>query len=64
MRDSGTRTTLTTVKIYSEDMLEQFMPEVVAYMQLIESRTHVQTLIVDRAAAMAAFNALNVKYDG
>jgi glutathione S-transferase len=54
----------TTLKIYGEDMLEQFMPEVAAYMQLMESRPHVQTLIVDRAAALAAFTALNVKYDG
>jgi hypothetical protein len=40
------------------------MPEVAAYLQLMESRPHVQTLIVDRAAAVAAFTALNVKYDG
>jgi glutathione S-transferase len=53
-----------TLTIYGEDMLEQFIPAVAAYMQLMESRPHVQTLIVDRAAAVAAFNALNVKYDG
>jgi len=54
----------TTLNIYGEDMLEQYIPEVEAYMQLMESRPHVQSLIVDRAAAVAAFTALNVKYDG
>ena len=54
----------TTMKIYDEDMLAQFLPESAAYNQLMESRPHVQTLIEDRAAAVAAFTALNVKYDG
>ena len=53
-----------TLTIYGEDMLEQFIPEVAAYLQLMESRPHVQTVIVDRAAALAAFTALNVEYDG
>jgi glutathione S-transferase len=53
-----------TLTIYGEDMLDQFIPEAAAYMQLMESRPHVQTLIADRAAALAAFTALNVKYDG
>ena len=53
-----------TLKIYGEDMLEQFIPVAAAYMQLMESRPHVQTLMVDRAAAWAAFTALNVEYDG
>ena len=53
-----------TLEIYGEDMLEQFIPEAAAYMQLMESRPHVQSLLVDRAAALAAFTALDVEYDG
>ncbi len=53
-----------TLKIYGEDMLEQFIPEAAAYMQLMESRPHVQSLMVDRAVALAAFTALDVEYDG
>jgi glutathione S-transferase len=54
----------TTLKIYDEDMIEQFMPEVAEYLLLMESRPHVQTLMVDRAAAVVAFTALDVEYDG
>jgi len=54
----------TTRKIYGEDMLEQFLPEAAAYMARMASRPHVQTMLADREAALAAFIALNVKYDG
>ena len=54
----------TTRKVYGEDMLEQFLPEAADYMRLMESRPHVQTMMLEREAALAAFIALNVKYDG
>jgi len=54
----------TTLKIYGEDMLERFLPSVAAYMQYMDSRPHIQTMMADRDAAMAAFVKLNVKYDG
>jgi glutathione S-transferase len=54
----------TSAKIYGEDLLERFLPNVEAYMTLMETRPHIERIAVDRAAAMAAFRALNVKYDG
>lgn len=54
----------TTVKIYGENMLERFLPNVVAYMRLMDSRPHVRAMMTARAAAMTAFVQLNVKYDG
>jgi hypothetical protein len=33
-------------------------------MERMASRPHVQTMLADREAALAAFIALNVKYDG
>jgi glutathione S-transferase len=55
---------LATQKIYGHDMLLARLPQVAQYMQFIETRPHVQTIIAGRAAAMDAFVALNVKYDG
>ena len=55
---------LTTLKVYGEDMLTQFFPQLPEYLQLIEARPHVQRTMADRDAALAAFVALNVKYDG
>ena len=54
----------TTLKIYGENMLERFLPNVATYMQLMDSRPHVRAMMTDRVAAMAAFDKLNVKYDG
>ena len=54
----------TTLKIYGENILERFLPDVTTYMQLMDSRPHVRTMMADRDAAMAAFIKLNVKYDG
>jgi glutathione S-transferase len=54
----------TTRKVYGADMLGQFLPEAPEYMRLMESRPHVQTMMLEREAALAAFIALNVKYDG
>jgi glutathione S-transferase len=54
----------TTLKIFGEDMLERFLPNVGSYMRRMDSRPHVQTMMTDRTAALAAFVQLNVKYDG
>lgn len=54
----------TSMTIYGEDLLEQFIPDVAAYMALMEARPHTASVVVSRTAAMAAFLALNVKYDG
>lgn len=53
-----------TLAIYHEDLLERFLPGIGTYMELMESRPHTRTVLEDRDAAMAAFLALNVKYDG
>ena len=55
---------LATQNIYGHDMVLAHLPQVAAYMQFIETRPHVQTIIAGRAVAMDAFIALNVKYDG
>lgn len=54
----------TTLKIYGRNMLEEFLPDVAAYMALMDLRPHIQTIMADRQAALASFLALDVKYDG
>ncbi len=54
----------TSMKVYGEDMLERFIPKSTAYMRLMDARPHSMSTMVDRDAALAAFVALNVKYDG
>jgi glutathione S-transferase len=54
----------TTMKIYGENMLQQFLPDSPGYMHFMNSRPHIQTVMADRDAALAAFLKLNVKYDG
>lgn len=54
----------TTVKVFGEDMLERFIPNVAGYMQRMDSRPHFQSMMADRSAALAAFMQLDVKYDG
>ncbi|MEP7299129.1 MAG: glutathione S-transferase [Burkholderiales bacterium] len=54
----------TSLKVYGEDMLERFVPKSTAYMRLMDARPHSLSTMVDRDAALAAFVALNVKYDG
>jgi hypothetical protein len=44
-----------TLKIYGENMLERFLPNVAIYMQLMDSRPKVRAMMNDRSAAMAAF---------
>jgi len=46
---------LASQKIYGADMVVAHIPTVGIYMQLIETRPHVQKVAADRAAAMAAF---------
>jgi len=55
---------LATIKTYGENMLEKFFPNLDEYLQLMESRPHTKTIMVDRAAAMTAFVKLNIKYQG
>ncbi|MDI1360509.1 glutathione S-transferase [Methylotenera sp.] len=55
---------LATKKIYNENILEQVLPDISSYMQLMESRPHVQTIMQDRLNAIKAFVRLKVKYDG
>lgn len=46
---------LTTQKIYGNDMVAAHFPDIANYMQLIETRPAVQKVAADRAVAMAAF---------
>ncbi len=55
---------LATRTIFGYDMLEHHLPRAAEFMRLMEARPHVQTVVSGRAAAIAAFTALNVKYDG
>ena len=55
---------LATQKIYGYDLVQSQLPKVVEYMQFIETRPHVQFITLGRAAAISAFVALDVKYDG
>jgi glutathione S-transferase len=42
-------------KIYATDLVATHIPELATYMQLIETRPHVQKVAADRAVAMTAF---------
>ena len=53
-----------TLTIYGEDMLERLLPQAAAYVSLMDARPHIRTMMADRATAIAAFNALDVKYEG
>ena len=55
---------ITTVKIYGENMLERSFPRLEEYSQLMDSRPHVKKVMAEREAALAAFLALDVKYEG
>ncbi len=54
----------TTLAIFGDNMLEQFVPKSTAYMHLMDARPHCLSTLADRAVALAAFTALDVKYDG
>ncbi|MEO6340088.1 MAG: glutathione S-transferase [Caulobacteraceae bacterium] len=53
-----------TETIFGEDMLARHVPNAAAYVQLMDSRPHVQTVMADRASAMHAFIKTGVKYNG
>lgn len=55
---------LATEKIYGQNMLEEFVPNAAAYMQMLFARPHVRTMMTDREAAMTAFLQLDVNYEG
>jgi glutathione S-transferase len=55
---------LATRHIYGEDLVDLHVPAAAAYMQFMDERPHVRTMMAEREAAMAAFVALNVPYDG
>jgi len=54
----------TTLKIYGEDLLERFIPNVAKYLQVMDARPSIQSMMADREAAFAAYIQLKVKYDG
>jgi glutathione S-transferase len=54
----------TAVKVYDEDLLYRCLPKAAAYMQIMGTRPHIQTMLADREAALTAFVNLHVKYDG
>ena len=54
----------TTMKIYGENMFQQFLPNSAAYLHFLDSRPHIQLVMADRDAALTAFLNLNLKYDG
>jgi len=53
-----------TRTIYGEDLLNQHVPKSAAYMTLLGKRESVVAITAGRSAALEAFLALNVKYDG
>ena len=55
---------LTTEKIYGQSMLDKHFPQLPAYLQLMDSRPHIQRMLAERETALAAFVATNVKYEG
>jgi len=54
----------TSLKIFGENLLEQYVPAVNDFVALMDTRPHIQRVMSDRDAALAAFIALGVKYDG
>jgi len=55
---------LSTERLYGANPLDTHFPRLAAYMQLMESRPHVQRMLLERERAMAAFVATNLKYEG
>lgn len=54
----------TSMSVFDDDMLERLVPKSSAYMRMLDARPNRQSTMMDRDAALAAFVALNVKYDG
>ena len=55
---------LATGTIYGEDLLDRHIPRCDAYMHMMDGRPHIRSMMAERAAAMTAFRALGVPYDG
>lgn len=55
---------ITTLKIYGENMLDQFFPDLGEYLQLMDSRPYMKKVMAEREAALAAFLKLDVNYEG
>jgi glutathione S-transferase len=55
---------ITTQNIYGGNTLDRFFPGLAAYLQLMESRPHLQRVLAERETALAAFHELDVRYDG
>jgi len=56
--------TAATKTIYSDDMVARYVPQAGAYMALMETRPHIQSILADRAKALVAFQAVDVHYEG
>jgi glutathione S-transferase len=54
----------TSLKIYGENLLDRHFPALNDYVLRMDMRPHVKRVMADRDAALAAFIALDVKYDG
>lgn len=59
-----TMITLAAQKVYGEDLVATTMPQAADFLQMLNLRPHVQTMMRDRSDAIEAFLRLNVKYDG
>ena len=55
---------ITTLKIYGENMLDRYFPDMGGYVQLMDSRPHVKRVLAEREMALAAFLKLDAKYEG
>ena len=54
----------TSMTVFGDDMLARFVPQSSVYMRMMDARPHSRSTMLDRDAALAAFVALNVRYDG
>ena len=55
---------ITTLKIYGENMLDKFFPDLGEYLQLMDSRPNIKKVMAERELALAAFLKIDVKYEG
>jgi glutathione S-transferase len=54
----------TTEQIYGENLLDRCFPDLPAYLARLDERPHFRRVAVEREAALAAFAALDVAYEG
>lgn len=55
---------IATTTIYGENMIDRHLSGAARYMAMMDERTHIRTMMAQRADAMTAFIATNVPYDG